>query len=173
MEAASILSGYGFNNVGISGYTSWFSAFPIGYPLLIALISFITGRNLYLSSKILAVLISGVILLLLYIRFRKSAWIYSVCLLNIGFLAIYKYTWSEIPFILGLIIFCLILDYIIENPVIKVQWFVFWGLSSAYLFLCRYFGTFSFIIIGIVFAYYVTYYIVKTKRRSSKTNCNR
>ena len=165
MEADAILNGYGFNIAGMSGYVSWFSVFPIGYPLLIAAVSFITGRNLYLSSKILAILIIGGVLLLLYIRFQKNAWIYSFCLLNTGFLTIYKYTWSEIPFILGLIIFCLILDYIIENSVVKVRWFVFWGLSSVYLFLCRYFGTFSFIIIGIIFAYYASLYFFGSKNK--------
>ena len=169
MEADAILNGYGFNIAGMSGYVSWFSVFPIGYPLLIAAVSFITGRNLYLSSKILAILIIGGVLLLLYIRFQKNAWIYSFCLLNTGFLSTYKWSVSEIPFILGLIIFCLILDYIIENSVVKVRWFVFWGLSSVYLFLCRYFGTFSFIVIGIIFIIYFGIYIFIPQYRNYNT----
>lgn len=167
MAADAILNGYGFNIAGRAGYVSWYAAYPIGYPLLIAGISFITGRNLYLSSKILAVLIVGVFLILLYVKFKEKAWIYSFCLLNMGFLNIYKYTWSEIPFILGLLVFCLILDHIIQNDIVKIRWFAFWGLSSAYVFLCRYFGTFTFIIIGITWLGYLGMYIFKQGYKNS------
>lgn len=167
-EATAILSGYGFNDAGLSGYDSWFASWPIGYPLLIAAVAFVTGRNVYLSSKILSVILVGIFLLLLHIRFKKDAWIYSLCLLNLGFLQIYCYTWSENPFILGLLIFCLILSYIIESDEIKTRWFILLGCCSAFLFLCRYIGTFSLMIIGLAFVLYLGKYILYNKYRNKE-----
>ncbi len=164
-EADAILGGYGFNNIGRAGYSGWFATWPIGYPALIAAMAFLTGRNVYLASKLLSVLLIGLFLLLLYIRFRKNAWFYSFCLLNVGFLTIYKYTWSENPFILGLLIFCLVLDHIVEHERVKPRWFVLLGLGSIYLFLCRYFGTFSFLLIGVMAAFYLGMYVLKGKQR--------
>ncbi len=163
-EADAILGGYGFNNIGRAGYSGWFATWPIGYPALIAAMAFLTGRNIYLASKMLSVLLVGLFLLLLYIRFRKNAWFYSICLLNAGFLTIYKYTWSENPFILGLLVFCLILDHIVEHEKVKPRWFLFLGLSSVYLFLCRYFGTFSFLLIVVMAVFYLGIYVLKGKQ---------
>lgn len=165
-EADAILNGYGFNEIGKTGYSSWFVGYAIGYPTLIAAVAFVTGRNVYLASKILAVLIVGLFLLLLYVRFRKDAWIYSFCLLNIGFLYIYKYTWSEIPFILGLLTFCLILEQIIKNEEVKMRWFILWGLSGAFVTVCRYFGAFSLIAMAIVFIFYLCVYFLHAKDRN-------
>lgn len=167
-EATAILSGYGFNYTGLSGYDSWFASWPIGYPLLIAAVAFVTGRNVYLSSKILSVALVGLFLLFLYIKFRKDAWIYGLCLLNIGFLQIYCYTWSENPFILGLLLFCLILTHIIETDTVKTKWFILLGCCGSFLFLCRYIGTISLIAIGLVFSLYLCIYIFYTKYRNKE-----
>lgn len=168
-EANALLRGYGFNRAGEAGYYEWFSVFPIGYPAMIAAVAFVTGKNIYLSSKLLSILLAGLFLLFLYIRFRKDAWIYSLCLFNAGFLYIYKTTWSENPFILGLLFFCLILEYIVKHENVSKYWYVMWGLSSAFLFLCRYFGAFSVFIIGVVFiAYVCKYFITKRQNKNYK-----
>ena len=62
---------------------------------------------------------------------------------------IYCFTWSEIPFCVGLLSFCMLLTLIIKPKEIKFRYFVLLGINSVFLFLCRYFGTFSLIIIGI------------------------
>lgn len=102
-EAENLVQGNGFQYDGLAGYRSWFANWPVLYPACIAAVMFVTKVNAYLASKILAMLIVGLLLILVRVCFRKDAWIYALCLTNIGFLDLCYYTWSEVPFIL----FCL------------------------------------------------------------------
>lgn len=146
LEAEAILKGFGYSQTGIAGYKTWFCAWPAGYPALIAAMAFLTGRNVYLSSKILSIILMGLCLAVFYLRFKKDAWIYAFTLFNYGILTIYYYTWSENPFLLGLLVFILSLSEIVsrENP--SKRWYVFMGIGSIFSFLSRYFGTVTLII---------------------------
>ena len=101
-EAVNLLAGNGYSYDGIAGYSSWFANWPIIYPLLIAFVALITGTNVYLASKIVAILCFGIIEIVLYIAFKKDSWLYALTLTNLGVLAMAYNTWSEIPFMVFL-----------------------------------------------------------------------
>ena len=148
-EAVNLVNGYGFNYDGMAGMNSWFANWPILYPAMIALIMVATGTDAYLASKILSMFIVGLILLTLYLCFRKDAWIYSLCLTNIGFLSLTYYTWSEVPFILFLLIFSLLFAKIIVENEIAPKWYVLLGISGLCCFLVRYYGIYVWIVAGV------------------------
>jgi hypothetical protein len=167
--AQAIRNGYGFYvNTEAGDTTTWFSVWPIGYPAMIALVSLLTNTEIYLASKILSVIILAFIYLLLYCRFKKTAWIYALVTLNFGFLQIFWYTWSEQPFILGLIWLSLAVSDIIKAERITRLHSVNAGLSSLFLFFSRYIGTFSVGIIGLLVLYYLYTGIVHHKRENTK-----
>lgn len=166
-EAEAILQGYGYNQGGPAGYDRWFSSWPVGYPAMIAAVSFVTGLNVYLSSKILSLILVGCCLVVLYLRFRKESWIYGAVFLNVGFLMIYKQTWSENPFILALLIFAVSLDEIIESRSPKRRWYVFLGLSMALAFLTRYFGIVTGMITAVAIIVLTIMYIVMKRSNNA------
>lgn len=165
-EAEALLNGYGYNQAGPSGYSRWFSNWPIGYPFLIALTAFITKCDLYLSSKILSMVILALCFLLLYKRFKRSAWIYTLTFLNAGFLGeIYLYTWSENLFILTMLFFSITLAEIIEKDQPERRWFLYLGIGCVSSFLSRYIGLITLMIsLSVTFFYMISYHFVKRHR---------
>lgn len=147
-EAVNLVNGYGFNYDGMAGMHSWFANWPILYPAMIAFVMLITGTNAYLASKILSMIIVGLILLVLYFYFKKDAWVYSLCLTNIGFLTLTYYTWSEIPFMLFLLMFSLVLAKILTEDEVSVKWYLLLGMSGFGCFLTRYYGIYIWIVTG-------------------------
>lgn len=148
-EAVNLKAGNGFSYDGLAGYDTWFANWPILYPALIAAVMLLTGAKAYLASKIVAMITAGLVLLLLRKCFGKDAWVYGLCLTNIGYVNLSCYTWSEIPFILFLFCFALALARILkeENP-------AFWryavlGLLGVCCFLTRYYGIFVWIVTGL------------------------
>jgi hypothetical protein len=167
--AQAIRNGYGFYvNTEAGDAATWFSVWPIGYPALIALVSLLTNTEIYLASKILSVVILSLIHILLYRRFRKTAWVYALVTLNFGFLQIFWYTWSEQPFILGLIWLSFAVTDIIKEE--RITWLrtASVGFSSLLLFLSRYIGAFSVGVIGLLVLYYLFAGISRHKRESVK-----
>ena len=148
-EAVNLVNGNGFAFDGLAGYRSWFANWPILYPAMIALVMIVTKANAYLASKILMVVIIGVILLVLRHVMKKDAWLYSLCLLNLGFMNLSYYTWSEIPFILFLLIFAITLGKIIESKELRRKDFVLLGISGICCFLTRYFGIYIWLVVGL------------------------
>lgn len=147
-EAENLVQGNGFQYDGLAGYRSWFANWPILYPACIAAVMLVTKVNAYLASKILAMLIAGFLLILMRIYFRKDAWIYALCLTNIGFLDLCYYTWSEVPFILFLFGFGLVLARILKEDCPGAKWYILLGIMGVYSFLTRYFGIYVWIVTG-------------------------
>lgn len=148
-EAVSLVNGHGFSYDGMAGYHSWFANWPILYPALIAAVMLITGADAYLASKILSMIIAGLILITIRICYRKDAWVYALCLTNIGFLSLTYYTWSEIPFILFLMLFALVLARILKEEKPGKGWYVMLGVTGLCCFLMRYYGIFVWIVTGL------------------------
>lgn len=148
-EAVNLAAGNGFSYDALAGYDTWFANWPILYPALIAVVMFLTGAKAYLASKIVAMVTAGLILLLLRKCFGKNAWLYGLCLTNIGYLNLSYYTWSEIPFILFLLCFTLILARILGGERSPVYWYVALGMSGLCCFLTRYYGIFVWIVTGL------------------------
>ncbi len=147
-EAMNLVSGNGFAYDGLAGYDSWFANWPIVYPAMIAFIMLVSGLNAYLSSKIVAFICIGLIFICLYIRYRKKSWIYALAFTNIGFLQMAYNTWSEIPFVLFLMIFAFALADICERKDAKISKYILLGISALLVFLTRYFGIFVWFVMG-------------------------
>lgn len=163
-EAVNLIAGNGFSYEGLAGYKSHFANWPIIYPAMIAGMMFVTGANAYLASKYVTFVLLALILVVLYLAFKDRAWIYSLALLNLGFLGIAYHTWSELPFILFMIIFVLCLGKILstENPSLLV--YLGLGLSALATFLTRYFGMFLWFVSGV----YIVILFIRDRKKSVK-----
>lgn len=74
----------------------WNSIFPMGYPVVIALISFLSGLSVLWASKVVNVLASGVLLVLAWRWFNPNRAILLGCILLLGqFIKLWAHTWSE------------------------------------------------------------------------------
>ena len=73
-EAVNIANGNGFYYDGLAGYDHWFANWPIIYPLLIAGVICGTGTNAYLASKIVSMIMVGMILGAIRLFYKKDAW---------------------------------------------------------------------------------------------------
>lgn len=131
----------------------YFTLWPVGYPVLIALTSAITQLNAFWASKVLNLVLVGIGFLFLRRINNAQAYLLACVYCTYTVLAIYTYTWSEAPFILG----CLALVYLLSqlssdkstNRTI-LQLF----LIGVFLFLMRYAGIFSFGVLALSAAYY-------------------
>lgn len=163
-EAVNLTAGYGFSYDGLAGYDTWFANWPILYPVLIAAVMLITGAEAYLASKIVAMVTAGLILVLLYKCFGKDAWLYGLCLTNIGYLNLSYYTWSEIPFMLFLLCFALLFARILRKERPAPGWYAALGIAGICCFLTRYYGLFVWIVTGLYLIVLLAEYRKKRER---------
>lgn len=163
-EAINLVNGNGFQYDGLAGYRSWFANWPILYPAMIALVMLVTNTNAYLASKIVSMVIVAVILIIFRICFKKDAWIYALCLTNIGFLNLCYYTWSEISFMLFQLGVALTLAKILkeENPVFGT--YALLGSMGLGCFLTRYYGIYVWIVTGV----YILGLFILFKKKADK-----
>jgi hypothetical protein len=168
--AQSLCDGHGFYiNAAAGDNASWFAVWPIGYPALIALVSLLSGAEIYLASKILSVIILAIITVMFYCRFKKTAWVYTlVVTTNFGFLQIFWYTWSEQPFILGLIWLSFAAVDILESQTVKLYHYINIGFASLFLFFSRYIGAFSIGVLGILALYHLIIGFLRHKKEYVK-----
>lgn len=164
-EAVNLVAGNGFSYEGLAGYKSHFANWPIVYPLMIAAVMVITGANAYLAGKIVALLTIAVIFAVLFAEFKEKAWGYSLAFTNIGFLGLCYYTWSEVPFILFMMLFAFSFAKIVGEKEPKIRYFVLLTLWGSLSFLTRYFGLFLWMVAGI----YWLYLVIKQLRKERIT----
>ncbi|MDR3090474.1 MAG: hypothetical protein LBU39_11780 [Desulfobulbaceae bacterium] len=157
LQAAQALrDGYGFHVNAAAGDTeTYFAIWPIGYPAMIAFVSIITNTEVYLASKIVSVVILTILFTMFYIKFKKHTWAYAFLTLNLGFLQVFYYTWSEQPFILGLMWISFAAIDILKSDRIKYYHYINIALASLFLFFSRYIGAFSVGVIGLMAVYYL------------------
>ena len=120
----------------------YFAVWPVGYPVMIAAVSKLTGASVFLGSKFANLLCVALLLLLFGRYFGRAAVACAIVLLFAPFLEIFTFTMSEAPFILGLVWFCVTLHELIRRP----DGIHFTGVTAAafLVFLFRYIGAFSF-----------------------------
>lgn len=167
-EAVNLAGGNGFHYDKMAGYDSWFANWPIFYPAMIAFVMMITKTNAYLASKLLTMLLVGIILIVIRLCYKKDAWFYALCLTNIGFLNLAYYTWSEIPFMLFLFCFALTLAKILEKEDPQWKWYVLLGVLGLCVFLTRYFGIYVWMVVGIYILYLLWQYYKKRNKNLLK-----
>ena len=149
-EAVNMVAGNGFHYDGLAGYNNtWFANWPILYPAMIALAMKITGMEVYAASKILSMILVGVLILILRFTYKKDAWFYALFMTNLGLMYLYWYSWSELPFIIFMVLFALSLHRVLADGENKAISHVFLGASAFLCFLTRYFGMFTYFVIGL------------------------
>ena len=129
------------------------ATWPLAYPICIFLISKITGVTVFWSSKLLGILMIGLIIVLFRILFQEKAYVYSLIFLFSSFLEIFSYTWSEGLFIFFLVLFSMSIYRLLlyQNNLLLISFSLL--SSSLIMFLTRYIGAFSLIIMGLLGIY--------------------
>ncbi len=153
--AGNLLEGQGFL---VPDYTyheglTWFSIWPVGYPVAITLIAWIFHLPVFWASKVLNILIIGLTFILLTKWFRQQAWFIALVFFIDTLITVYTMTWSEGLFLLLLIWYCYSMwNYIhfYENK----RYLVYLFISSLLLFLTRYIGGIFIAPLGILSFYF-------------------
>lgn len=165
-EAVNLRAGNGFFCDGLAGYDSWFANWPILYPVLIAFVMLITGANAYLASKILSMIMVALILIVIRFFYKEDAWFYALCIFNTGFIALSQYTWSEVPFILLLLLFVLTFGKIVASETVSAKQYLLLGVLGLGCFLTRYFGIYIWMVTAVYICCFGISYL-KTKEKAA------
>ncbi len=154
--AQNLIDGHGLFTVASgmnnSNEKEFFAIWPIGYPVLIAFVSKISGLTVFWASKFLNVLFFISTVLLLKRMYVQEFSLYVLLLFSASFIEIFSYTWSEVPFTFFLLLFVYALQNILQHD-FSFKWQLLLTISILALFLCKYIGAFS----GIVVVIYVAY----------------
>lgn len=168
-EAQTLVDGNGMHHDFAAGDPdSWFTWWPVGYPALIAFCSLLFRVPVLLASVILSIVILGSVFLLYWKRFKGTSWAFCLLFVTPFSLIIFSQTWSEQPFILGLVSFCFIFSDIMECRTLKVRNFVLLTLSASLIILSRYIGCFITGILWMGVAIQFLIYIKGQKRDNAK-----
>lgn len=152
--AQNILNGDGLSTANyVEGMSTYFATWPVGYPVLIAVVSFITGLSVVWAAKVVNILCLGFCLFILKQLFNERSVHIALIFFISTFTAMFTYTWSEVPFLLGLLwlVFALV-NYIHTE---KKRYVVHMFFASLFLFFMRYIGLIGAGIIGLVGFYYL------------------
>lgn len=117
---------------------AWRAERALGYPILIAAVSRISGWSVFWSSKMVNILVIVSILITLWLMFGRWSPVYALVLLMATPLNIWSMTWSEVPYSLGLIWFAWAL-YKVDNDA-TWRWVVVALLAGWWIFAMRYVG---------------------------------
>lgn len=103
-SAHNILSGEGYSIFQNKQYI-WNSTFPPGYPLAIAMVSFLTQTNVLIASKLVNLIASAIWIICLKRWFGDHKATIIACVLLIGsFVKLWAHSWSEPLFLV--VLFC-------------------------------------------------------------------
>lgn len=136
------------------GSDKFFAIWPIGYPVLIFLVSKITSFSVFWASKFLNILLIGGMIIIFNKIFKKDGYIFSSIFIFTPFFKVFSMTWSETGFIFGLLWFVISLSQYIKTEK-KILYSLNILLAILFLFLNRYIGIFSIGIVGLIIFYLV------------------
>ena len=132
---------------------TYFAVWPIGYSLLIAGFAVIFSLPVFWASKVVNIFFLGLCFLLFRKMHKEKAFLLALMMCSFTFLEVFSYTWSEAPFMFGLLWFGYALyNYLQDQSNTLILFHLL--CSALFLFLIRYVGGFSFIIIGGLSGYY-------------------
>ena len=153
--AENIINGHGYFEGDILGGTegAYFTAWPVGYPTIIAGIAYIVSVDVFLASKISNILLLGLAFYFLHKLFTETAYLYGSVFLTAPLLHFTAMTLAEGPFMAGMIILTISLYYYYTSE--KTIWLISTLISSIFLFLLRYVGLFSLLPIAGLAIYYL------------------
>ncbi len=119
----------------------YFVYWPVGYPILIALSSWVSGLNLFWASKAVNLFFAGLGFLLMRYINREYAFVLASVYAAFTVLEIYSYTWSECVFIFGCLSFSVLLYKVYITGSIPLVYLLL--AVAAFMFLNRYIGFFA------------------------------
>ncbi|MFC2947537.1 ArnT family glycosyltransferase [Virgibacillus sediminis] len=152
--AANLLEGNGMTTVDmVPGMSTYFATWPIGYPVLIAIASLISGLNVFWASKLMNIILVGLCLLVLRNLFQEKAGTAGLVLFAGSFTGIFAYTWSEVPFLFGLL--WLIYGLVRFVGTNHRRYAVHLLFAAIFLFFMRYIGLIGAGMIGLLGFYYL------------------
>ena len=155
--ASSFLNGnffYSFYEFGNNLEKKYFSNWPVGYPLLISLISLIFNCNVFIASKILNIFFILCIILTFRYYFPKNSVLLSSVFFFSSYIEIFSFSWSEVPFTFFLLVFAINIHYLLIKN--NINFFFIVLFLSICLFTTRYIGLFT----VAIFFYFLIYFIL-------------
>jgi hypothetical protein len=129
-------------------YTAW----PLGYPVLITIVASLSGLNVFWASKVVNLLSLGLIMLLLRLYAPRASFLASLSLCSFAMLENFSYTWSEGTFLMTMLFFCVALDRHLACHTRNTAFVVV--VSTVAMFLVRYVGFIGFVFTGLLGLYY-------------------
>jgi len=144
-----------------SGETTFFSMWPLGYPLLISLISKLTFLDVFWSSKLLNILSVFAIFLMIYKNTPFGYSLIGLLFLAGSFINIFSYTLTENLFIVGLISYA----YSTHNLTVQTgkKYILIATLSFIIAFSSRYVGGYL-----LVFNFFLILKSIKNKEANTR-----
>lgn len=153
--AQNFLNGNGMTTVNYipGGMSTYFATWPVGYPVLIALMSLPTGLSVFWAAKLVNIIFLALCFVLIKQLFKDRTPIVAMVFFISTFTELFVYTWSEVPFLFGLIwlVFGLV-RYIETNHKRYALHMMF---AAFFLFFMRYIGLIGAGIVGLVGFYYL------------------
>ncbi|TXK51979.1 hypothetical protein FVR03_02540 [Pontibacter qinzhouensis] len=133
-----------------------FTAWPIGYPFLIFVVSELTPLDIFWAGKTVNLLFIGLAFLLIRHIQREHSYIIASIFGAFTILEVSSYTWSESIFMIGLLYLCYIFTniYVDKNRSFSMLKIL---LASIFIFLIRYIGIIAAGAIFLAFVYYFWY----------------
>jgi hypothetical protein len=154
--------GFMIPNFSVPEGKSFFADWPVGYPILIYIVSKFSGLGIFLASRLLNILVVGIVLFVSRKIFKGNEhWVGLIFFTDTN-ISLLTHTWSEIPFIFFLLCTSILLYKCVVNDG-KLKWFILLFFSGTALFMVRYFGLISIGIIGLV----ALFNLIKRKWRLS------
>ncbi|GAA0486983.1 hypothetical protein GCM10008986_10520 [Salinibacillus aidingensis] len=102
--ALNLLHGNGMTTPSyVPDISTYFATWPVGYPVLIAGISFLTGISVFWASKLVNLIMLGLSFVLIKRLFKARAPVVVMIFFISTFTVDFSYTWSEVPFFFGMI----------------------------------------------------------------------
>jgi hypothetical protein len=153
-SAANYLAGKGF--VAPTTYPfdetsleSYMATWPVGYPALIALISYLTEFDPFISSKLTNTFFLGFIFILLYYWYGVNSLFPACYFCSFNLLEVFSYTWSEGVFLFFLLWLLYLIErmFSLKNSYINTVLLIFCLVSMT---LLRYAGLIYFFYIAII-----------------------
>ena len=152
--AQNLLNGNGLNTANyVEGMSTFFAVWPAGYPILIALISLITGTGVFWASKIVNMLCLALCFILLKKLFGNRAILATLLFSISSFCYLFIYTWSEVPFLLGMLWLVFGIKRYMESQLMR--YILHMIIAALLMFFSRYIGIIGGGIIGLIGFYYL------------------
>jgi len=155
----ALLAGHGFMSAGDGTFPAAaqpFTVWPVGYPVLIYLFARLSGASVFLSAKLLDGLLLAATTTMLGTAAGRGRALAIVLLPGCaGFIEIYSYAWSEIPFIAFALAAAIAFARVVRGAdkpggaKSDLAWSVFLALCCLGLFLMRYIGAFALCLLGL------------------------